>query len=298
MRRSGADVHVRRPALYHGCVSEPLSLPARISRHLAWRARRAATVTADLFRRGDRVVTMTPPVGPRFGNWLYLWLHAHEATAAGRPWRVLEAPGMADWFDVFPGLRDLTLTKEQLRFHDRRDWGEHSWNQQFGVEFTRESLDAFIVDVLATHIPRDDSDTVVVNVRRGDYYEQDHLRAVYSFDQAGYLSEALERVRPAARLRLVSDDPEWCRENLGALLEGHAEEVVYEPRGAVGNFLAVSGSRSLIGTNSTFSYWGGYIAGVLHPDARIVMPRFHARLKNRTDAYQLDPSWTIIDGYR
>ncbi len=243
------------------------------------------------------MVTMTPPVGLRFGNWLYLWLHAHEAGSAGRPWMVLEAPGMEEWLDAFPGLRDLTIARDQLRFHDRRDWGEHSWNQRFGEEFSREALDAFIAEVLAPMIPRDDTGTVVVNVRRGDYYAHEHLRVRYAFDQAGYLAEALEAVGPAARIRLVSDDPEWCEEHLGALLGRHADEVVYEPRGAVGNFLAVSGSRTLIGTNSTFSYWGGYIAGVLHPDARIVMPRFHARTESGTDAYQLDPSWTIIEGH-
>lgn len=240
---------------------------------------------------------MTPPAGLRFGNWLYLWLHAHESTAAGRPWMVLEAPGMDEWFDAFPGLRDLTVSREQLRFHDRRVWGDRSWNQRFGDEFTRAALDAFISDVLAPGVPTDDSDTVVVNVRRGDYYAQEHLRARYAFDQVGYLAEALKLIGPASRIRLVSDDPEWCRENLGELLDGHAAEVVYEPRGAIGNFLAVSGSRRLIGTNSTFSYWGGYIAGVKHPDARIVMPRFHARTPEGTDAYQLDPSWTIIDGH-
>ncbi|WP_407358484.1 alpha-1,2-fucosyltransferase [Microbacterium sp. LTA6] len=278
-------------------MSELRRLPARIAGHLAWRARRAGTVVADRFRRGDRTVTMTPPVGLRFGNWLYLWLQAHESSAAGRPWLVLEAPGMAEWLDAFPGLREFTVARDEVRFHDRRVWGERFWNQKFGEEFSRRALDAFIADVLAPHIPVDDSDTVVVNVRRGDYYAQDHLRARYAFDQAGYIADALERIGPAARIRLVSDDPEWCRKHLGVLLSHHADEVVYEPRGAVGNFLAVSGSRKLIGTNSTFSYWGGYIAGVLHSDAQIVMPRFHARTERGTDAYHLDPSWTIIDGY-
>jgi len=284
----------RSAAAYHDSVT---ALPARIARHLAWRARRIRTVTADAFRRGDRTVTMTPPVGLRFGNWLYLWLHAHEQSALGQPWRVLEAPGMQEWFEAFPRLRELTVTRDELRFHDRRDWGEHSWNQRFGEEFSREGLQSFIRDAIVPRIPRDDSDTVVVNVRRGDYYAQDHLRERYAFDQVGYLQEALGLIGPATRVRLVSDDPEWCEQNLDALLHEHAEEVVYEPRGAVGNFLAVSSARRLIGTNSTFSYWGGYIADVLHDDARIVMPRFHARMEHATDAHQLDPSWVIIDGH-
>lgn len=285
-----------RPASYHDSVPEPLT-PARIARHLGWRARRLRTVALDRLRRGDRTVTMTPPMGLRFGNWLYLWLHAHAETAAGRPSLVLEAPSMTEWLDAFPALRELTVSPDDLRFHDRRVWDDRSWNQRFGEEFTRDELQGFIRHALAPRVPPDESDTVVVNVRRGDYYSQDHLRERYAFDQVGYLSEALGRIGPAARVRLVSDDPEWCRENLDGLLRSHAREVVYEPRGAVGNFLAVASSRRLIGTNSTFSYWGGYIADVLHADARIVMPRFHARTAQGTHAYQLDPRWIIIDGH-
>lgn len=277
-------------------MPEPLT-PARIARHLAWRAGRVRTLAVDRLRRGDRTVTMTPPVGLRFGNWLYLWLRAHAESADGRPWLVLEAPGMTEWLDAFPGLQALTVGRKQLQFHDRRNWDERAWNQRFGEEFSREQLQAFIRDALAPGIPIAHDDALVVNVRRGDYYAQPHLRERYGFDQVGYLREALELAGPTARIRLVSDDPEWCRENLDALLRGHASDVAYEPRGALGNFLAVAGARRLIGTNSTFSYWGGYIAGALQADAQVIMPRFHARTEEGTDAYQLDPAWTIIDGY-
>ncbi len=255
------------------------------------------TLMLDRMRRGDRTVTMTPAAGLRFGNWLYLWLHAYTASRAGNPWRVLEAPGMDVWLDAFPDLRELTIVRDQLRFHDRRFWGEAAWNQRFAEEFTRDELQKFIHATLAEHIPVDHSETIVVNVRRGDYYEQPHLRARYSFDQFGYLAEALKLAGPTCRIRLVSDDPEWCRDNLGELFERYAPEVVYDPRGPVANFLAVCGAHRLIGTNSTFSYWGGYVADAIHADARVFMPRFHARMADSTDAHQLDPSWTIIDGH-
>ena len=255
------------------------------------------TAALDRMRRGDRTVTMTPQAGLRFGNWLYLWMHAYTASAAGHPWRVLEAPGMDVWFDAFPSLRRLTIARDQVRFHDRRVWNEAAWNQRFGAEFTRAELQAFIHATLAEHIPSDHSDTIVVNVRRGDYYAQPHLRARYSFDQAGFLREALDLAGPTGRIRLVSDDPEWCRENLGELFERYAPDVMYDPRGPVANFLAVCGAQRLIGTNSTFSYWGGYVADAIHSEPQVIMPRFHARMEEGTDAYQLDPSWTIIGGH-
>ncbi len=266
-------------------------------RHLKWRMRRLRVETIDALRWGGRTVTLTPAEGLRFGNWLYLWLRAHELTAAGRPRLVLHASGMNEWLTAFPRLQELTLPRDELRFQDQRAWNDREWNQRFGEEFDRTALAAFIHDVLAPQIPRDDPDTVVVNVRRGDYYESERLRARYAFDQAGYLAEALERIGPAPRIRLVSDDPEWCREHLDGLFRSHADEVTYDPRGAVNNFLAIAGARRLIGTNSTFSYWGGYIADAMNADAQIVMPWFHGRGTLRIDAYQADPSWTIIDGY-
>lgn len=240
---------------------------------------------------------MTPQEGLRFGNWLYLWLRAHELTASGQPRLVLHAPGMDEWLTTFPALRNLTLPLEELRFQDQRVWGDREWNQQFGEEFDRPALSAFVHDALEPQIPPGDTDTVVVNVRRGDYYESERLRARYAFDQAGYLKEALERIGPTPRIRLVSDDPEWCRENLDALFRSCADEVTYDPRGAVNNFLTIAGARRLIGTNSTFSYWGGYIADTVRTDAQVIMPWFHGRGTTRIDAYQVDPTWTIVNGY-
>lgn len=272
-------------------------LPTRVVRHVAWRFERMTTVTLDAMRRGDRTLITTPPAGLRFGNWLYLWLDAHQRTVAGERTVVLEVPEMVPWLDAFPALRALTVSPDLVRFHDRRDWGEHSWNQRFGVEFTRESLDAFISDFLAPYIEADESGTLVVNVRRGDYYSNPGLRERYGFDQLGYLRDALARVRSGERSLIVSDDPEWCRENILGIVEAVSKRVDFAERDQVANFKAVAGASRIIGTNSTFTYWGAYIAGVLHDSPIIVMPRFHARMAAGDDAHQLDPRWIAVDGY-
>ncbi len=271
--------------------------PTRVTRHVAWRFGRMTTVTLDAMRRGDRTVITTPPAGLRFGNWLYLWLDAHQRTARGDRTVVLEAPGMDEWLDAFPALRALTVSPDLVRFHDRRDWGEHSWSQRFGIDFTRDSLDAFISAFLAPYIEADDSGTLVVNIRRGDYYSNPGLRERYGFDQLGYLRDALARVGPGERSLIVSDDPAWCRENILGMLEAVSERVDFADRDAVRNFTAVAGASRIIGTNSTFSYWGAYVAGVLHESPAVVMPRFHARLPHGSEADQLDPHWLALAGY-
>jgi hypothetical protein len=272
-----------------------LRFPARAARHIAWRAERAKTLTLDALRRGDRTVITTPPAGLRFGNWLYLWLDAYARTRSGERTVVLQAPGMDIWLEAFPALRGLTVDPDLLRFHDRRDWGEHSWNQRFGDDFSRESLDAFISEYLAPYIAPDRSGTLVINVRRGDYYSNPGLRQRYGFDQLGYLREALKRAGRVERVLIVSDDPDWCRDNVVEMLDGGSVE--FADRDPVSNFMAVASPSRLIGMNSTFTYWGAYIAGVLHESPLIVMPRFHARMAESNDAHQLDPRWTIIDGY-
>jgi Glycosyl transferase family 11 len=234
----------------------------------------------------------------RFGNWLYLWLDAHQRTMSGERTVVLEAPGMDPWLTAFPALRALTVSRDLVRYHDRREWdAERSWKQHFGVDFTRESLNAFISDFLAPYMGRGDSGMLVINVRRGDYYSNPGLRERYGFDQLGYLRDAIAMVGPVERVLIVSDDPEWCRENLMDLVEQICQNVDFADRDPVANFKAVAGAERIIGTNSTFTYWAAYVSGARHASPVIVMPRFHARLPQGTEAYQLDPRWIALDGY-
>lgn len=253
-------------------------------------------MTTDSLRRGDRTVIRTPSGGLRFGNWLYLWLDAHQRSAAGHPTRVLEVPGMASWFTVFPGLRPLTVAPRELRFHDRREWNDQDWHQVFGKDFSRATLQAFIRDSLLPAVEPAPRDRLVLNVRRGDYYSNAALRERYGFDQVAYLTAALERFDPPGDVLVVSDDAQWCRQNVAALLPAGATVQYAEPDPAA-NFLAVAGARRIIGMNSTFTYWAAYIADALWDDAEIVMPLFHGRLPGHTDAHQLDPRWTALEGF-
>lgn len=275
----------------------PSDFAARAVRHARWRARRVRTVTTDAFRRGDRSVVMTPPAGLRFGNWLYLWLDAHARTRLGHPTLVLEAPGMAEWLTAFPRLRDFTIARDDLQFHDRREWDEFSWRQRFGVDFARDELDAFVRDALLPHVTPDTTGTLVINVRRGDYYARPELRERYGFDQVGYVTAALGEFDDVDHALVISDDVQWCRENLESIVRATGADVAYAEPGAVQNFLAVAGASRIVGTNSTFTYWAAYVAGVVHEEVRVVMPRFHARMAGSSDAHQLDPLWTAIDGF-
>lgn len=269
---------------------------SRAARHLSWRAERAVTVIGDRLRSGERTVIMTPPAGMRFGNWLYLWLDAHQRTAAGLPTVVLAQAGMEPWLEEFPALGSLTITNSAMRFSDRRDRDPRKPNR-FGQDFTIETLQAFVGECLAPRIPADTSGALVINVRRGDYYEGALFREMFGFDQLGYLREALERAGPAERILIVSDNEAWCRENVDVIARTAAPIVDYVPADPQANFRAVAGAARIIGTNSTFTYWAAYTAGVVHDRPQVIMPSFHARTVNDGLATQLDPRWIAIDGY-
>lgn len=249
----------------------------------------------DMLRRGERTVITTPATGLRLGNLLYVWLQAHRGTRAGVPTLARETRAMAPWLTAFPELTVLTIPRDAMHFNDRREWDEEWLYQRFGTDFTAEDIRAFVLQTLAPHVAPDRTGTLVVNVRRGDYYGE--FASKYAFDQVRYLRSALERIAPAERALVVSDDAAWCRANLDSVLHSRVAHVEYATPDPLANFLAVAGSGRIIGTNSTFTYWGAYVAGVVHPDVEVVMPRFHARMAHGTDAHQLDPRWSVIDGF-
>ena len=96
---------------------------------------------------------------------------------------------------------------------------------------------------------------------------------------------------------IVSDDPEWCRTHIQELVQARGGTVAYATPHAEDNLFALARSEAIIGANSTFSYWGAYLADAFHDGARIVMPRFHARMAQGSDAFQLDPRWVSLEGF-
>ena len=109
---------------------------ARAKRATARHVRGAADATLDLMRRGEVSVIMTPQVGLRLGNLLYVWLHAHRAGLSGTPTLALATPAMEPWLAVFPALGEITIRRDSLRFRDRREWDD-VWLYQHSASTSR-----------------------------------------------------------------------------------------------------------------------------------------------------------------
>lgn len=263
-----------------------------------------------LVRQGAPV-TWTPPwMG--FGNVLYLWLNAWIEQSDGGNRRVLDTPAMEPWLATFPHLREagLTVSARDVPFTARRDM---PWKSNLGSEaYTSAQLEQFVREFILSSSLFKSSDSLdvglttdrclVVNVRRGDYYSNPEFERQFGFDQLSYLKEAI----PAAvargaiteRIHVVSDGVDWCRHHLGWLRE-YSNVVTYSsPEDSPQqNLLTVASARRLVMTNSTFSYWCGYISNVIHGDnhASIWAPRFFARFEEGGRSKQLDERWSIIE---
>jgi hypothetical protein len=243
----------------------------------------------------------------RLGNLLYVWMHCHRRRAEGEDVRALANADTPMW-DALWSLtnRRLVVRREEMRVWDRREELPDRLHQVFGVDYTREDIEVFVREVLLgppfRSLLKPDLTALTVNVRRGDYYANPDFRSLFAFDYPGYLRAALDLAleqggRPG-RIKVVSDDPAWCRDNLGWLtgITSHVEIVEHDP---ASNLALLAASQRLILTNSTFSYWGGYISRSLHPSGAgaVVAPRFHRRDLNGGAGWQLDPEWTIVDGF-
>lgn len=262
----------------------------------------------SLIRRGPREIVWTPPEA-RLGNFLYLWLHAFIEQKRGNDSLVLETPEMMRWRDEFPYVfKTLVISRNEVRFNDRRLVAGPL--QQYGNDFTREQLDSFIDCAVkpagtpfAGRIEAElDQFDLTINIRRGDYYSVPRWRGEYSFDIVEYIrtvTSEIRRQRPIESIHIVSDDLEWCRIKLRWLSD---LAIVTEPKPhthVCQQLAMLAGSRRLILTNSTFSYWGGYLSENIgrHGETQreIWAPWFHNRYApDGGKAVQLSDTWNVV----
>ena len=271
---------------------------------------RVRTVQARLVepvRRGQRRVLWTPTHKMGLGNFLYFWLWADMEQYMGVDARVRRTPDMEATVQVFPeAAAALTIDPAAVRFTDQR---RVEWPQRYGTDFVEADLDRFVSRWLLgsenlknaiASAPIGGPETVVINVRRGDYYSVPRIRGNYAIDLTSYLRVAVAGAADEGsieRFLVVSDGPDWCRARLGWLHEyAPAVDFMGPDEGMLANFAAVTGARRSVLTNSSFSYWAGYGADVLHQRSNSVWaPRFHARnLRPDGMAIQLAPTWRVV----
>lgn len=234
------------------------------------------------------IVPSTDAAG--FGDWLYLWLHAYCRTRAGFPTFVQAVPGMDDWLEAFPVLREFTVSESDLNFRDRRERNDAGTGQGFGVDFSIDELEAFVRAAILPWVVADRSDTLVI------YLDDGSGDPPADLDMVAYVAAAIDSFGSSARTLVVSADENGFREILGDVLSARTSAVDYLQGDQIARFRSAAGARRMVGTNSTTSYWAAYAAGVAHHDATIVMPRA-AVVSTDYARRQLDSRWMLLKGF-
>ena len=246
-------------------------------------------------------VQFTPPA-VRGGNILYYWQWAHLRRGQGARASVLATEHMTAWLDEFPALRNLTVPASDVKLFDRRLFAtRHHFGMTFtaeqNLEFSRwllESAPGFQERLRSISTQIDDR-TCVINVRRGDYYSVPEYRREFAIDIPAHVTQALTILAGAGRdtddLLIISDDAQWCRQELAPLLPT-APRYLQDRRSMFDDLAALVSSRSLVLANSTFSYWGSFLARALHEDHLAIAPPYHQRVAGggaMDDVF--DPRW-------
>lgn len=102
-----------------------------------------------------------------------------------------------------------------------------------------------------------------INVRRGDYLQQQESHPVCNLD---YFFRAIERIGSKERFLICSDDIAWCKENF----KGENFFFVEHVSPVIDLYVQTMCSNNII-SNSTFSWWGAWLNP--NPDKLVIAPQ-------------------------
>ena len=255
------------------------------------KARNTLARALESIRRGP-VSIQVPPVVSRGGNWLYYWARSatdrynveYEGLSPVHRLSYLKySDGMDAWLREFPMLESLTWYDDVSFSHHRTPVIPN----YIAVNFSNDHFKHFVHTYLLSsysfrqrleRAQQDLSpDSVIVNIRRGDYYSVPDIKARYGIDTVTYVHRALESLKQdmtPSEFVIISDDPTWCLENLVFLSEVAPIRVPAARLSMFDDLAYIAAAHTMILTNTTFGYWGAYIADALR-HTRVYVPNVH-----------------------
>jgi len=236
----------------------------------------------------------------RFGNLLYFYLHCYLDNKKNKHTFILYTNTMKYWLNYFPSHTKFIVYRDEFKLNiDNLDWID-SYYQNFNKDFTQEELNEFIEKFLIVNSSFSDLKTLdktVINIRRGDFYNE-NSDTVSSFDQISYVNKVILNypLLFQSNIEIVSDDINWCIENLKFPDNIITDNLKYNMNSSpYEDFYTICSAKNLILTNSTFSYWGGYVCKYLDDNNMVIAPDFGSQLYKDKIAIQLANNWEIID---
>lgn len=267
-------------------------------------ARRLRSAAIDLVRRGP--ATAWAPPWMNLGNLLYVGYWAFEGRRHGQRRRILAQPPAAAVAQLFPGMhREFFVRREDVPLLSRRvlPWSLDEQTERRGETYDPPHLQEYIDTILLPGSPvldageRDLGASLVVNVRRGDYFAEQSIRREYGMNTLAYVVRAVELAVDCGgaprRIDVVSDDIPWCARELSGRLSRFAPVRLLEGD-PLHDLAVLTRASRLVLANSTFSYWGGYLGDSLRPGREVWAPWLFSRAEEGGRAYQLRPGWNVV----
>ncbi len=233
--------------------------------HQGFELTSAFSADAPLASPADLARLLGPLQGPTARRWVARVLPGRRL--GGRAWfepgdgrflpALLQTPGPAYlhgyWQDERYFVDEAAALRRQLRFREPS-------------ARTAEGLRRMLDPMAGT--------PVSVHLRRGDYVSNPKNRRLYAACTPAYYAAAMDHVQaqePRAVFWVFSDDMPWARE----VLADRAAQVVFvdHNRGhdSWNDLLLMSRCRHHIIANSTFSWWGAWLAE--QPGQVVIAPR-------------------------
>lgn len=141
------------------------------------------------------------------------------------------------------------------------------------------------------------TDKVALHIRRGDYLKVTQFhKDLWITD---YYKEAV-KLFPNEQFLVFckdnqseqqdEDDRIWCMDNMPFLLP-KSRWKMYEHTTETEDLNAMAGCKGLIGCNSSFSFWAGFLGD---PNRKVVMPKEDRWFTDGVKRCDLEPNWIAI----
>jgi hypothetical protein len=129
-----------------------------------------------------------------------------------------------------------------------------------------DELRRWILNLLVEYCPSEQSERpfgVSVHARRGDYVTNQKTRNFHGYCGNSYFVEALMRASDLGFTNkgvLISSDDKQCAIDLQQIAKRFTRRVdVVETNNPYRTLIQLTNSKAFIGSNSTFSFWAGYL---------------------------------------
>jgi len=138
---------------------------------------------------------------------------------------------------------------------------------------------------------------IAVHIRLGDYRSQEAARSFHGLTDIDYYVQAINHLNSESginKILVLSDEPNIAKDMLSSSLSNTKYDIhTVDARSGLEDLAEISASAYIVGSNSTFSWWGAWLATKKH-NSRVVLPQPWFLDPSICVDYLMHPNWTLL----